>query len=115
MMVLTATLSSWWLWAVSRVAASESASSIMRNVCARFPCLLGYHVKCLIQKRTHLTDLARSSNTGTEFEKHCFPMGIVGQSVAHAFGRDGLAGADIAGENNQRIPLCDRAQTSSSL
>src|SRR5260370_482803 len=37
MSVLTATLSSWWLWSVSRVAARESASSRMRKASLVFP------------------------------------------------------------------------------
>ena len=71
--------------------------------------LLGDDIKRLVEKRAHLADLARSADAGAEFKQHRLLAGFASQSVARAFGRDSLSCADIAREDNQGIPVRDRA------
>ena len=107
MIVLTATLSSWWLWAVSRVAARESAFINDEECLPGLSRLLGDNIKRLIKQRAHLSDLAGAADASAELEEHRFLAGLAGQPVARAFCCRCLSRAYVAGKNDEGISIGD--------
>src|SRR5580704_6206700 len=65
--------------------------------------LLGDDIECLIKKRAHLSDFARSPDSGAELEEHSLLPGFARQPVTRAFGSDRFSGADIAREDHEGV------------